>query len=301
MKIAVTGASGLIGSSLVPALRADGHDVVRLVRGAARGTDERSWDPSSRRLDAADLADRDAVVHLAGAGVADARWTRSYKHKILASRVDGTTAVAEAMRAAQGPAVLLSASAVGWYGDTGDRITDETGPQGEGFLADVCRQWEAATAPAEQAGVRVAHLRTGIVLSGSGGALKQQALVAKAFLGAPLGSGTQWVSWISLQDEVSAIRHLLTADVSGPVNLVAPGPVTNREFTRTLNHVLHRPNFPLPVPGFVLRRALGQFADEGVLIGQRLAPAALVGSGFHFAHRDVEHGLRAALDRPEAA
>ena len=296
MKIAVTGASGLIGTPLVAALRADGHDVVRLVRGGSAGTpDARPWDPARRQLDPAAIADRDAVVHLAGAGVADKRWTAGYKQTVLDSRVDGTTAVAQAMAAAQGPKVLLSASAIGWYGDTGDRLTDETGPSGEGFLAEVCRQWEAATAPAERAGVRVAHLRTGIVLSGKGGALKKQALAAKAFAGAPLGSGRQWTSWISLDDEVAAIRHLLTADVSGPVNLVGPAPVTNREFTRVLNRVVHRPTFPLPVPAPVLRAVLGPFADEGVLIGQRLAPAVLERSGFRFAHPDLETALRASL------
>jgi len=295
MKIAVTGASGLIGTPLVAALRADGHEVVRLVRGSDDAPDARRWDPSAGRLDPAAIADCDAVVHLAGAGVADHRWTSSYRRTIVDSRIDGTTAVAEAMAAAGGPQVLLSASAVGWYGDTGDRLTDETGPSGQGFLADVCRQWETATVSAERAGVRVAHLRTGIVLSGSGGALKTQVLAAKAFAGAPLGTGRQWTSWISLHDEVAAIRHLLTADVSGPVNLVGPAPVTNREFTRTLNHVVHRPTFPVPVPAVVLRTLLGPFADEGVLIGQRLAPAVLERSGFRFAHADLESALRASL------
>ena len=295
MKIAVTGSSGLIGTPLVAALRSDAHEVVRLVRGPGNAPDEQPWDPAQRRLDPAALAGCDAVVHLAGAGGADRRWTRGYRAEILGSRVDGTGTVARAMAAAQGPRVLLSASAVGWYGDTGDRLTDETGPAGEGFLAEVCRQWEAATAPAEQAGVRVAHLRTGIVLSGSGGALKKQALVAKAFLGAPLGSGRQWSSWISLADEIAAIRHLLVADVEGPVNLVGPAPVTNREFTQVLNRVLHRPTVPVPVPAPVLRVALGSFADEGVLTGQRLAPAVLERSGFTFAHRDLEQALRASL------
>ncbi|MBW3551384.1 MAG: hypothetical protein KY442_11435, partial [Proteobacteria bacterium] len=169
---------------------------------------------------------------------------------------------AEAMAAAGGPSVLLSSSGANWYGDTGDRPTDETGPAGQGFLADVCRQWEAATAPAEGAGIRVAHLRSGVVLSGEGGALAKQLPIFKAGLGAPLGSGRQWLSWISLQDEVDAIRHLLTADVSGPVNLVAPAPVTNREFTKTLARVVRRPRLPVKVPGFALRLALGKFADE---------------------------------------
>lgn len=295
MRIGITGASGLIGSALVPDLRAHGHEVVRLVRGAAGGSDERPWDPSARRLDPAHLADLDAVVHLAGAGVADQRWSAARRKVVLDSRVDGTTAVAQAMAQAQGPKVLLSASAIGWYGDTGDTLTDETGSTGEGFLAEVCRQWEAATAPAEAAGIRVAHLRTGIVLSGDGGALAPQLKVARLGLGAPLGNGKQWVSWISLPDEVDAIRHLLTADVSGPVNLVGPAPVTNRDFTKALGRAVHRPTLPIPVPAFVLRTMLGDFADEGVLAGQRLQPAVLQRSGFTFAHGDVDTALQAVV------
>ena len=299
MKIAVTGSSGLIGRALVPALRTDGHDLVRFVRRAASAADERTWDPDGGRLDPAAVADLDAVVHLAGAGVADRRWTAAHKRAVLHSRVSGTTAVAEALagarRSGAGPGVLLSANAVGWYGDTGDRLTDETGPPGQGFLADMCRQWQAATAPAEGAGARVVHLRSGIVLSGSGGALPKQALAAKTFLGAPLGSGRQYFPWITLTDEVAAIRHLLTADVAGPVNLVGPAPVTNAEFTRVLNRVVHRPTPPLHVPAPVLRAVLGQLADEGVLISHRLAPAVLQRSGFAFAHRDVETALRASL------
>jgi uncharacterized protein (TIGR01777 family) len=295
VKIAVTGASGLIGSALLPALRADGHEVVRFVRGEADAPDARSWDPSARRLDPEQLADVDAVVHLAGAGVGDKRWTDDRKRLVLQSRVDGTNTVAEAVAASGHPEVLLSASAIGWYGDTGARLTDETAPSGDGFLAEVCRAWEAGTAAAEQAGVRTAHLRSGIVLSGRGGALARQAQVARLGLGAPLGSGRQWVSWISLPDEVAAIRHLLTADVEGPVNLVGPAPVTNAEFTRALNRAVHRPTFPVAVPGFVLRAALGQFADEGVLIGQRVVPAVLERGGFSFAHGDVDTALRAVL------
>jgi uncharacterized protein (TIGR01777 family) len=282
----------------VPELRAHGHDVVRFVRGAAEGAasgaDERPWDPSGRRLDPAHLADLDAVVHLAGAGVADRRWTAKRKQVVLASRVDGTTTIAEAMAAADGPKVLLSSSAIGWYGDTGDRPTDEQGPSGEGFLAEVCRQWEASTAPAEAAGVRVAHLRTGIVL-GRGGALAPQVRVAKLGLMAPLGSGRQWVSWISLRDQVAAVRHLLTADVAGPVNLVGPAPVTNRVFTKALGRAVHRPTLPIPVPGFVLRALLGRFADEGVLVGQRLTPKALQDSGFAFNDTDLDAALAASL------
>ncbi len=295
MKIGITGASGLIGTALQPALRADGHEVVRFVRGDAAAPDERPWNPSARRLDPAHVEDLDAVVHLAGAGVADERWTDARKKVVLDSRVDGTTTIAQALAAAQGPKVLLSSSAIGWYGDTGDRLTDETGPTGQGFLAEVCRQWEDATAPAEAAGVRVAHLRTGIVLSGKGGALGPQLTVFKLGLGAPLGSGKQWVSWISLHDEVAAIRHLLTADVSGPVNLVGPAPVTNKDFTKALGRAVHRPTMPIKVPGFALKAMLGDFAEEGVLVGQRLVPKVLQDSGFRFAHADVDAALKAEL------
>ncbi len=294
MKIGVTGGSGLIGSSLLPSLRAAGHQVVRFVRGAGSGADERPWDPAARDLDPGSVEDLDAIVHLAGAGVADHRWTPAYRATVLDSRLLGTSTVAKAVRHAGTP-VLLSASAVGWYGDTGDRLTDETGPSGTGFLADVCRQWEVATAAAEAGGSRVAHLRTGIVLSGQGGALGKQLPIFKAGLGAPLGSGRQWMSWISLHDEVAAIVHLLTADVRGPVNLVAPEPVTNRAFTKTLGSVLHRPTLPLAIPGFVLTAALGDFAQEGVLTGQRLVPRVLEDSGFAFTHRDLSSALRAAL------
>ena len=299
MKIGLTGASGLIGTPLVAAMKAGGHDVVRFVRGHAGAADERGWEPSSRRLAPEAVADLDAVVHLAGAGVADKRWTESYKKTVLDSRVDGTTAIAQAVAhavaAADGPTVLLSASAIGWYGDTGDRLTDETGPIGEGFLAQVCQQWEDATAPAAAAGVRVAHLRTGIVLSKDGGALAKQLPLFKLGVGAPLGSGRQWTSWISLRDEVAAILHCLTSEVQGPVNLVAPTPVTNREFTKALGLAVHRPTLPFAVPGLLLKAALGPFAQEGVLVGQRLTPAVLQRSGFAFADPDLPAALAAVL------
>ena len=291
MRVGVTGASGLIGSALVPSLRAEGHDVVRFVRRPDGALDARHWDGERLAPDA--VADLGAVVHLAGAGVGDRRWTTSYKRQVLDSRVRGTAAVANAV-AAGGTPVLLSASAVGWYGDTGDTLTDENGRHGRGYLAEVCRAWEAGTAPADTR-ARVVHLRTGIVLSGRGGALRKQLPLFKAGLGAPLGSGRQWLSWISLHDEVAAIRHLLTADVVGPVNLVAPAPVTNRDFTRALGKAVHRPTVPVPVPGFALRLALGQFAEDGVLIGQRLAPRVLDRSGFTFAHPDLRSALEAGL------
>jgi uncharacterized protein (TIGR01777 family) len=295
MKIGVTGASGLLGRPLVRALRDDGHEVVRFVRSRGQGPDVRSWDPSSRSLDPGAVADLDAVVHLAGAGVADKRWTEARKQVVLASRVDGTTAVAQAVAQAQGPRVLLSMSGANYYGDTGDRVTDETAPSGEGFLAEVCRQWEAATEPASAAGVRVARMRTAPVLTGQGGILGRQLLIFQAGLGAPLGSGRQWLSWITLPDALAAMRHLLTADVDGPVNLASPGPVTNREFTRRLGRALHRPTLPVKVPGFALRLAIGPAADDIVLIGQRLAPAVLEHSGFTFVHPDLDTALSAVL------
>lgn len=294
MKVAVTGASGLIGSALVPHLRGEGHDVVRFVRGTPNAPDERSWDPSGRQLDPTLLDDVDAVVHLAGAGVADKRWTSPYQAVILRSRVDGTATVAEAIAASGRPTVLLSASAVGWYGDTGDRVTDETGRSGAGFLAEVCRAWEAATHPAEGA-CRVAHLRTGYVLAKDALGLTKQVRVAKLGLGAPLGTGRQWMSWITLSDEVRAIAHLLGAEVTGPVNLVSPHPATNRDLTRAINRAVHRPTFPVAVPGFALRAGLGPFAAEGVLIGQRLVPAVLQRSGFAFVHTDLDAAMAAVL------
>ncbi len=300
MLIGITGASGFIGTPLVASLRGQGHEVVRFVRGRADAADERGWDPARRQLDPQAVADLEAVIHLAGAGVADKRWTPARKKLILDSRVDGTTAVATALAEAHGAAgqgrrVLLSASGINWYGDTGDRVTDESGPSGQGFLAEVCRQWEASTAPAEAAGIRVAHLRTGIVLSSSGGALGQQLPIFKLGAGAPLGSGRQWNSWISLRDQIAAITHLLTADVAGPVNLVGPAPVTNRAFTKALGKALHRPTLPVPVPGFALRAALGELADEAVLIGQRLLPQVLQRSGFSFADGDLAGALRSSI------
>ncbi len=291
MKIGITGATGLIGSALRPALMAAGHQVVSFVRRPASAPDERRWD--AEHLAAEAVEDLDAVVHLAGAGVGDKRWTDSYRTTILDSRTHGTRAVALAVATAGVP-TLLSASAVGWYGDTGDQVTDETGTRGSGFLADVCVAWEAATEPADTS-ARVVHLRTGVVLAAEGGALAKQVPIFKACLGAPLGSGRQWLPWISLEDEVGAIVHLLTADVAGPVNLVAPHPVRNREFTKALGAAVHRPTLPVPVPGFVLAAALGQFAQEGVLAGQRLAPTRLLASGFSFAHPEVAQALQSEL------
>lgn len=294
MKIAVTGASGLIGSALVPALLTDGHEVVRLVRRQPTAPDEVRWDPSAGRLDAADLAGVDAAVHLSGATVGW-RWSESYKKEILDSRVSSTRLLSETLaRLEPRPRVLVSGSAVGYYGDTGDRTVDESAPQGAGFLAEVVRQWEAAAQPARAAGIRVAHIRTGLVLSTKGGLLPPQRLAWKLGLGARIGTGQQWQSWITIDDEVAAIRFLLEADISGPVNLVAPEPVTQKDFGRALATELHRP-MAFAIPGFALRAAVRGFADEGLLIGQRVTPRVLEDAGFSFGSRRLDDALRKLL------
>ncbi len=300
MQIAVTGSSGLVGTELVRTLRTDGHDVLRLVRRTPRTADEHRWDPAHGQLDAAVLADVDAVVNLAGVGIGDKRWTEDYKRAVLQSRVDSTRTVSRALAEAAAadpsrPRVLLSASAVGYYGDGGDAALDETSPPGEDFLADVCVQWEAATAPARHDSIRIVQLRTGLVL-GQGGMMAKLKPLFSLGVGGKLGSGDQWWPWISLRDEVDAIRFLLTADVTGPVNLTGPQPVTNAEFTEVLGRVLHRPTV-LSVPGFALSLALGEFAGVGVLSGQRALPRVLMDVGFAFTHGDVESALRWAVAR----
>ncbi|WOX24780.1 TIGR01777 family oxidoreductase [Streptomyces solicathayae] len=293
-RIAVTGASGLIGSALVRSLRADGHDVVRLVRRPAVAADEVEWDPKRLYVDVAGLVGCDAVVHLAGAGVGERRWTEAYKKEIRDSRVLGTTAISQALASlAEPPKVLVCGTALGYYGDTGSSAVDESAPAGEGFLPSVCVEWEAAAAPAEEAGIRVAYARTGLVVARQGGAWGRLFPIFGAGLGGRIGDGRQYWSFISLHDEVAALRHLLdTESLSGPVNLTAPEPVTNREVTAAMGRVLRRPT-PFPVPAAALRVALGDFAAD-VLGSQRVLPGRLLESGFAFAFPTIDESIRAA-------
>ena len=292
MKIVVSGASGLIGSALLPRLEADGHQVLKLVRRPAQAADEVRWNPAAGELDPAELVGVEGAVNLSGAGISSRRWTENYRKMLVDSRVSSTNLLARTLAGlAPSAKVLISGSASGFYGDTADRVTNETGPRGKGFLAGLTEAWEQATAPAEAGGLRVCHIRTGIVLSRRGGALKLQLPLFKAGLGGRLGNGRQYTSWITLDDEVAAIAFLLTAQqVSGPVNLVAPHPVTNREFTAALGEALHRPTFAA-VPPFALRLVLDGFADEGLLIGQRLAPTVLTKAGFTFQHPELPGGI----------
>lgn len=292
MKIVVSGASGFLGSALVPALRADGHDVVRLVRREPRAADEIRWDPSRGEIDQEALRGIDAAVHLAGAGVGDRRWTPAYKQSILDSRVLGTGTLARALgELPRPPRVLLSGSAIGYYGDTGKHAADERTPAGETFLAGVTRDWEAATAPAEHAGIRVVHARSGLVMAPKGGAFGRLLLLMRFGLGGRLGSGRQWWSWVTLEDELRAMRFLLTADdIAGPVNVTAPEPATNADITRALARALHRPSLAV-APAAVLRVVLGEFAEE-LLISQRAVPARLLEAGFSFKHPDVATAAR---------
>lgn len=295
MKIAVTGASGLIGTPLVAHLRSLGHDVYRLVRRAASAPDEIAWNPESGFVDLEKLAGTDAVVHLAGAGVGDHRWTDAYKKEILDSRVKGTDTIARAMASLDPkPRVLVSASAIGFYGDTGDRAVTEMDPAGHGFLADVVVAWEAAANPARDAGIRVVHPRTGLVVAGNGGAWGRMFPLFKAGVGGKLGSGKQYWSWISLRDEISALTYLIDHEsLSGPVNLTAPTPQTNAEITKVMGSVLGRPTL-LAVPSIALKVALGEFSSE-VLGSARVLPAVLEQSNFTFADPTVESAIRQAL------
>lgn len=295
LRVAVSGASGLIGGALVDALRADGHVVLRLVRGSPAADDELAWDPAAGRLDPAGLEGLDAVVHLAGENIAAGRWTTVRRERILRSRVDGTTLLARTLAGLRRPPrVLLTGSAVGYYGDRGEVPLDESAAAGSGFLADVCRAWEAAAEPAAAAGIRVVRLRTGVVLTRRGGALPKMLLPFKLLVGGRVGHGRQWVSWIALDDEVGAIRHLLAADgVSGPVNLTAPHPATNAELARAVGRALRRPAV-LPTPSTALRLAFGEMSTV-LLDSTRAVPRVLERSGYVFRHPELAPYLATEL------
>jgi uncharacterized protein (TIGR01777 family) len=290
-RIAVTGASGLIGTALVGYLKSQGHTVQRLVRRAAVSSEEITWDPIAGTVDMEALSGVDAVIHLAGAGVSDKRWTKKYKSEILNSRLLGTTTIAKAVAIVK-PQVFISASAIGWYGESGNRAVVETDRVGDDFLAAVCREWESA---ADLAGdVRTVKLRTGLVLDPTGGALGKMLPLFRFGLGGKLSNGKQWWSWITLHDQIRAIAFLLENKVSGPVNLTSPNPVTNSEFTAGLARALHRQAL-FPVPGFALKIVLGGFSAE-VLGSKKVMPQALSEAGFTFDYPHISSALEKLVD-----
>jgi uncharacterized protein (TIGR01777 family) len=291
--IAIAGSSGLIGSALVTALRTADYRVVRIVRRAPANANELHWDPDSGEFDAGALSGVDAVVNLCGINVGQRRWSGAFKQNLRDSRIAPTEVLSAAVAEA-GVGVLVNASAVGYYGNTKDHAVDETASAGTGFLAQLCQDWEAATAPAQRAGSRVVLARTGLVLASSGGALRRLRPLFSVGLGARLGNGRQYMSWISLEDEVRALQRAISdSRLSGPVNLTGPAPVTNAEFTAALGRAVNRPT-PLMMPGVAVRAALGEFAEEGLLSGQRVIPAVLERIGFEFHHNTVGEALRYA-------
>ncbi|OBG11646.1 TIGR01777 family protein [Mycolicibacterium celeriflavum] len=288
--IAIAGSSGLIGTALVYALRATDRRVLRIVRRAPSNADEVFWNPDTGEFDPQTLAGVDAVVNLCGVNVGEKRWSGAFKQSLRDSRIGPTEVLATAVAEAGVP-VLVNASAVGFYGDTGSQITDENAPAGEGFLPHLCVDWEAATWAARQDGARVVLARSGLVLAQGGGMLSRLKPLFSLGLGARLGNGRQYMPWISLEDEVRALLFVISHDeLSGPVNLTGPAPVTNAEFTAALGRAVNRPT-PLMVPGFALRTVLGEFADEGLLGGQRAIPAALERAGFVFHHNTIGEAL----------
>jgi uncharacterized protein (TIGR01777 family) len=299
LRVAITGSTGLIGAALSESLRGDGAEIVRLVRRPPASDAELHWDPeaSDAGLPPSALSGLDAVVHLSGAPVAGGRWTPARKRLLRSSRIDSTSALVRAMlAAAEPPRVLLSASAIGWYGDTGNRAVDEAGPAGLGFLAALVRDWEAAAQPAAATGVRVVYLRSGIVLSSRGGMLRPLLPVFRLGLGARIGTGTQYLSWISMTDHLRAVRFVLDrTDISGPINLTAPVPATNAEFTRALAAAVRRPAL-LSVPGAAVRLALGELSAE-LLGSSRVLPSRLLQAGFSFDYPEIEPALVAAVRR----
>ena len=298
MRILISGSSGLIGRALVARLQRGGHTITRLVRSTKRPYSEATilWQPIEGKLQLSALEGFDAVVHLAGENISSGRWTQAVKDRIRRSRVTGTKLLAESLaELEQPPRVFVSSSAMGYYGNRGDELVTEDAEPGVDFLADVCREWEAACQPAVNRGIRVVHPRTGVVLAREGGALAKMLLPFRLCLGGRMGDGHQYMSWITLEDEVAALVHLLESDgVSGPVNLAAPNPVTNREFTRTLASVLGRPAI-LPVPAFMLRLVLGEMADALLLSSTRMSCEKLEQSGFSFEQAELEGALRSVL------
>lgn len=297
MRLLLAGGSGLVGSALTEACRASGDEVRHLVRRPARSADEISWQPETGELDPAALDGVDAVVCLSGVGVGERRWTDSFRRLILTSRTETVATLAGAIAASdRPPSVFVSASAIGYYGDTGTEPVDESAPPGEGFFPDVCVAWEQAAEPAASAGVRTAQIRTGIVLARHGPVLARMLPLFRLGVGGPLGGGRQYWSWITLVDEIAAIRFVLTTEaLHGPVNLCAPEPVTNSVFAHTLGRVVHRPAI-FPAPEVALRAVLGDFAGE-ILTSQRVLPTALLEAGFRFSYPELEAGLRAELGR----
>jgi len=296
--IAIAGSSGLIGSALAAALRAADHTVLRIVRRTPANSEELHWNPESGEVDVDALADVDAVVNLCGVNISQRRWSGAFKQSLRDSRIAPTEVLANAVVDA-GVETLINASAVGFYGDTKDRVVDENDRAGRGFLAQLCEDWEAATLPAQYGGARVVLARTGVVLAPAGGALRLMRPLFWSGLGARLGSGRQYMSWISLEDEVRALLFAISnSTLSGPVNMTGPAPVTNSEFTTAFGRAVNRPT-PLLLPGFAVRAALGEFADEGLLIGQRAIPAALERAGFQFHHNTIGEALSYATARRE--
>lgn len=299
MDIVISGASGLIGTALSEALTTQGHRPIALVRRAAKsGADEISWDPAGGTIDAASLEGCDAVVHLAGAGIGDKKWSDERKRVIRESRTKGTALLADALAGlTDKPSVLVSGSGIGYYGSQGDSVLTESDPAGDGFLADVCVQWEAATSAASDAGIRTALARTSVVMSNRGGTLKKQLLLFKLGLGGRFGPGDQWLSWISLADQVRAIEFLIDNNISGPVNLCAPNPVTNLQFTKALGGVLNRPTL-LPVPLFGPKLLFGsELVEQLILASQKAMPSVLSDAGFSFEDPDLEPALRRILKK----
>jgi uncharacterized protein len=281
---------------LAAALRAADHPVLRIVRRTPANSEELHWNPDSGEFDADALAEVDAVVNLCGVNVGQRRWSGAFKQSLRDSRITPTEVLSAAVADA-GVETLINASAVGYYGDTGTRVVDETASAGKGFLAQLCVDWEAATLPAQYAGTRVVLVRTGLVVAPGGGVLRRLRPLFSVGVGARLGSGRQYMSWISLEDEVRALLFAISQPtLSGPVNLTGPAPVTNAEFTTAFGSALNRPT-PLPLPGFAVRAALGEFADEGLLIGQRAIPSALERAGFQFHHNTIGEALGYATAR----